>query len=86
VHWPDGHAVTGIVQHIDDIRKMFAYAPDTRIKQHPMTLADGNVIQPTGKAFKIPMCTVGRWNDQGVMEEEFLFWDNATYMKQLGVE
>jgi hypothetical protein len=32
------------------------------------------------------MCTVGRWNDDGLMTEEYLFWDNATYMKQLGVQ
>jgi hypothetical protein len=30
------------------------------------------------------MCTVGHWKD-GVMTEEWLFWDNATYMKQIGI-
>ena len=87
---------------------MFVYAPDTRIKIHPvkfgsgewtcvigvmegtftkpMPLGNGKTIAPTGRAFKLPMCTVGRWNDDGLMEEEYLFWDNATYMKQLGVE
>jgi hypothetical protein len=30
------------------------------------------------------MCTVGHWKD-GVMVEEWLYWDNATYMKQIGV-
>jgi hypothetical protein len=30
------------------------------------------------------MCTVGRWKN-GVMVEEFLFWDNQTYMKQIGL-
>jgi hypothetical protein len=30
------------------------------------------------------MCTVGHWKD-GVMTEEWLFWDNMTYMKQLGL-
>jgi hypothetical protein len=30
------------------------------------------------------MCTVGYWKD-GVMVEEWLFWDNATYMKQIGI-
>jgi hypothetical protein len=28
---------------------------------------------------------VGRWNDSGTMDEEWLFWDNATYMKQIGL-
>jgi hypothetical protein len=108
VHWPDGHSVTGLKQHIHDLKAMFVYAPDTRIKQHPVTFGsgewtcviavmegtftkpmhagNGNVVAPTGKSFKLPMCTVGRWNDDGVMTEEYLFWDNATYMKQLGVQ
>jgi hypothetical protein len=51
----------------------------------PMVLADGTVIQPTGKAYRLPMATLGHWNKQGVMDEEYLFWDNATLMKQIGV-
>jgi hypothetical protein len=51
----------------------------------PMVLADGTVIQPTGKAYHLPMATLGRWNKRGVMDEEYLFWDNATLMKQIGV-
>jgi len=51
----------------------------------PMPTGDGNFIQPTGKAFKINMVTIGRWNDQGAMDEEWLFWDNLTFMKQIGL-
>ena len=29
--------------------------------------------------------TIGRWNGQGTMDEEYLFWDNATFMQQIGV-
>lgn len=50
----------------------------------PMPIGDGKFIQPTGKSFKIPMCTVGIWKG-GVMIEEYLFWDNQTYMNQLGL-
>jgi hypothetical protein len=50
----------------------------------PMPTGDGKFIQPTGKKFSIPMCTVGHWKD-GVMIEEWLFWDNMTYMKQIGL-
>jgi len=106
VHWPDGHNTTGIERHISDLKFMFVYAPDTKIKEHPirfgsgnltcvtgvmtgtftqpMPIGDGKYIQPTGKSFKIPMCTVGIWKD-GVMVEEYLFWDNQTYMNQLGL-
>jgi len=46
---------------------------------------NGKPISPTRKAFKLPMNTVGRWNAQGTMDEEWLFWDNQTYMQQIGV-
>ena len=29
------------------------------------------------------MVTIGRW-ENGLMEEEWLFWDNAAFMKQIG--
>lgn len=50
----------------------------------PMPSGNGKMIQPTGKRFNIPMCTVGHWKD-GVMTEEWLFWDNLTFMKQIGL-
>ena len=51
----------------------------------PMPGPGGKPIAPTGKAFTLSMNTVGRWNAQGTMDEEYLFWDNATYMKQIGL-
>ena len=106
VHWPDGHQTKGIEKHIEDLKAMFVYAPDTRIQEHPVKVAqgewtsvigvmegtftkpmptgDGKSIAPTGKAFKLIMCTVGHWKD-GVMDEEYLLWDNQTYMKQIGL-
>ena len=50
----------------------------------PMPIGDGKTIPPTGKPYKLPMCTVGHWKD-GVMDEEYLFWDNQTFMKQIGL-
>lgn len=106
VNWPDGHFTTGIERHIADLKAMFVYAPDTRIKEHPirfgsgkytavtgvfegtftkpMPIGNGKFIKPTGKAFKLPMATIGIWED-GVMIEEYFFWDNQTYMKQIGL-
>lgn len=106
VNWPDGHVTTGIDIHIENLKAMFVYAPDTRIKEHPirfgsgkytavtgimegtftrpMPVGNGKFIQPTGMAFKLPMATIGIWKD-GVMVEESLFWDNQTYMRQLGL-
>ena len=51
----------------------------------PMPTGDGKFIQPTGKAFKIKMITIGRWNEEGTMDEEWLMWDNLTFMKQIGL-
>lgn len=50
----------------------------------PMPIGDGKTIAPTGKAFKLDMVTIGRWEGT-TMAEEWLFWDNQTFMKQLGL-
>lgn len=50
----------------------------------PMPIGNGKFIQPTGRAFKLEMVTVGHWKGS-TMDEEYLFWDNATFMKQLGI-
>lgn len=106
-HWPDGHQTKGMEKHIEDLKAMFVYAPDTRILVHPvkfgsgswtsvigvmegtftapMPVPNGKPILPTGKAFKLTLNTVGRWNAQGTMDEEYLFWDNQTYMRQIGL-
>jgi len=107
VVWPDGHVTIGLAKHIEDMKAMFIYAPDTRIKQHvikfgagnytavtgvmegtftkPMPIGNGKFIQPTGKKFKLSMATIGIWKD-GVMIEEDLFWDNQTFMSQMGIK
>ncbi|WP_424244138.1 hypothetical protein Dip510_001330 [Elusimicrobium posterum] len=50
----------------------------------PMPMGNGKFIQPTNKKFKINMATFGIW-ENGVMKEEYLFWDNQSFMKQIGV-
>jgi predicted ester cyclase len=50
----------------------------------PMDIGGGKAIAPTGKAFRLEMVTIGHWKD-GVMDEEWLFWDNASFMKQIGL-
>ena len=106
VHWPDGRTTKGIDVHIEDLKAMFVFAPDTRIKEHPIKIASGEwtavagvmegaftrpmpigggkAIPATGKAFKLSMATIGHWKD-GVMDEEWLFWDNQAFMKQIGL-
>lgn len=107
VFWPDGHSTKGIEKHIEDLKAMFVWAPDTRITEHPVSLGqrgwtavigfmegsftkpmpigEGKTIPPTGKAYKIRMTTIGHWNQDGVMDEEYLFWDNRNLYKQIGI-
>src|SRR5213083_115330 len=42
VHWPDGHQTKGIEKHIEDLKAMFVYAPDTRIQVHPVKFGSGD--------------------------------------------
>lgn len=108
VYYPDGTVSTGLYpQHIDMIKGMFVFAPDTKIKTHPvkfgsgdwtcvigemegtfskpMPIGNGKTIVPTGKKFKLSMTTVGHWGKDGKMSEEYLFWDNQSFMKQIGL-
>jgi hypothetical protein len=51
----------------------------------PMTMPGGTVIQPTSKSFHVDFCTVARWNEQGQIVEENLFYDLMGMLKQIGV-
>ena len=107
VFYPDGTTTTGLFpQHIDMLKPLFVFAPDTKISSHPvkfgtgdwtcvigeiegtfskpLPVGNGKTIQPTGKKFKLSMCTVGHWKD-GKMIEEHLFWDNQALLKQIGL-
>ncbi|OGF47865.1 MAG: polyketide cyclase [Candidatus Firestonebacteria bacterium RIFOXYC2_FULL_39_67] len=106
VNWPTGHHTNGIERHISDLKEMFVYSPDTKIKVHPvkfgsgeftcvtgvmtgaftkpLPVGNGKFIEPTGKKFSISMCTIGHWKN-GVMIEEWLYWDSASYMQQIGL-
>ena len=108
VFYPDGSTTTGLYpQHIDQLTPMFVFAPDTKIKTHPvkfgngewtcvigelegtfskpMPIGKGKSIPPTGKHFKLAMATVGHWGADSKMTEEYLFWDNLSFMKQIGL-
>ena len=108
VYYPDGAITTGLYpQHIDMIAPQFVFAPDTKIKEHPvrigsgdwtavigvmegtfsqpMPIGNGKTIPPTGKKFKLSMATIGHWGADGKMTEEYLFWDNQSFMKQIGL-
>ena len=49
----------------------------------PMTI-DGKTIPPTNKTFALEFCTVARWKDGEIVEEK-LFYDQVSFLKQIGV-
>lgn len=95
VHWPDGHTTQGLDKHIQELEAFFATAPDTRIELEPVKVAKGEwtavigvmagTAAQTRRPFTVPMATFSHWTDAGVMDEEFLFWDNAALNRQMGL-
>lgn len=60
VTWPDGHETNGISRHIDDLKGMFVYAPNTNIALHPIRICSGEYTAVTGVmtgTFSRPMPT-----------------------------
>ena len=51
----------------------------------PITLPDGTVLQPTGKKVSVKIATIARW-ENGRIAEEYLFWDNADWNRQIGLQ
>jgi hypothetical protein len=50
----------------------------------PITLPDGTVLKPTGKPVSVKIATIARW-ENGRIAEEYLFWDNADWNRQIGL-
>ncbi len=48
VNWPDGHRTYGLERHIKDLKFLFVFAPDTRIKTHPIRIGEGNLTAVMG--------------------------------------
>jgi hypothetical protein len=109
-HWPDGRSTRGIDAHIKDLKRFFAWAPDTKVLEHtwlfgggdgarytsciavfsgtfsqPMPTGDGKTVWPTGRRFRLRFSATARWNSDGVIEEEYLLWDNQELSKQIGL-
>ena len=50
----------------------------------PMKGADGADIPPTGKSFEVDFCTVARWDNDQIVEEN-LFYDLMSFLQQIGL-
>lgn len=51
----------------------------------PMPIGGGKAIPPTGKPFRLQFSTTAHWNSDGVIDEEYLLWDNQELSKQIGL-
>src|SRR5438034_5062996 len=49
VTWPDGHETSGIARHIEDLKGMFVYAPNTNIAVHPIRICSGRSEEHTSE-------------------------------------
>jgi len=50
----------------------------------PRPIREDKFIEPTGKAYQLGRATIGPWRN-GVMKEEYLFWDNQEFRKEIGL-
>jgi hypothetical protein len=50
----------------------------------PMALANGTELPPTGKSFEVEFCTVARWNNGQIVEEN-LFYALVGLTRHLGL-
>ncbi len=48
VTWPDGHETKGLDKHTDDLKALFVFAPDIKIKEHPIRFGAGSWTSVTG--------------------------------------
>ena len=80
-------------QHLDDrpYKVFFASGDWTCSIAHftgtmtgPTQGPDGKELPPTGRSCEVDFCTVARW-DNGQIVEENLFYDLVTFMRQLGL-
>jgi ketosteroid isomerase-like protein len=51
----------------------------------PMQGPDGTEIPPTGKSFEVDFCTIAKWDDGQIVEEN-LMYDLVTFLKQIGLD
>src|SRR6202008_4090120 len=62
VIWPYGHETKGIEKHTEDLKVLFVFSPDLKIKVHPIRFGSGTWTAVTGVmsgTFTNPMPTPG---------------------------
>ncbi len=62
----------------------YSIARFTGTMKGPMKGPDGKDIPPTSKSFEVDFCTIARW-ENGEIVEENLFYDMVGMMRQIGL-
>ena len=73
VHYPDGHTTKGLAPHIEELKPMFVFAPDTKIRTHPVRIQSGEWTSVIGVLHQAD--ADWRWQDdsadrQGVQAQD----------------
>ena len=83
--FPDNKVAQPSVQNVLRQRRLDVLdCPIHGDDEGPDDRAGGTEIPPTGKSFEVDFCTVARW-DNGEIVEENLFYDVVGLMSQIGV-
>jgi SnoaL-like polyketide cyclase len=53
-------------------------------RTRPRRSSSSGEIPPTGKSFEVDFCTVAKWDNEQIVEEN-LFYDLVTFMRQIGL-
>lgn len=82
--FPDNHLDLPYKVLIGEGEYTCSIARFTGTMKGPMKGPDGTEIPPTGRSFEVDFCTVARWKDGEIVEEN-LFYDLVGLMKQIGL-
>jgi steroid delta-isomerase-like uncharacterized protein len=83
------------------MEELFHAFPDCRLEVHDLFSAGNRTcvqslftgtqegeflgLPPTGRRVEVDVCLVFRWDGDGLAEEEVIYFDSATMLRQLGV-
>ena len=87
VTWPDGHETKGLESHTNDLKALFVFAPDIKIKEHPIRFGSGSWTSVTGVmtgTFTKPM-PIGEGKTIPPTGKRFAIGDHVSYAPSVGV-
>lgn len=92
VTWPDGHQTFGREKYFEELKSLFAHAPDTKIIEHPMQLGSAKKTAVTGTmtgTFTEPLVTENGKSTKPTGKSFFIpiyavgIWENGQMVEEL---